>query len=156
MSSKGECRVWTGKVEPDFQEVLCAMTPQGPSLLTLLCCEGQTLWRSWQRARVEQYFCPWGRMTIVAPACTLLHPLSLWSLPCWLLPPPALFPPAVQLSDWRIFLTRGIGQHPLVPALGGSHSTLLAAELQPRGCFSPDKSSTCGFSDTALRALVVP
>lgn len=28
MSSKGEFRVWTGEVEPGFQEVLCAVTPR--------------------------------------------------------------------------------------------------------------------------------
>lgn len=165
MSSKGEFRMWTGEVEPDFQEVLCAVAPK-VQISKHLCCGGQTPCRRWQRACVEQYYCPGGRVAVVAPACTLLHPLSLWSLPCWLLPTPALFIPAVrnlvQLSDWRIFLTQGIGQCPLVqalnciPALGGSHSTLLAAEPQPLGCFSPDKSSMCGFSDTTLCALVVP
>lgn len=112
-----------------------------------------------------EHYCPWGRVAVAAPACTLLHPLSL-ELALLAAPPPALFPPAVrhsvQLSDWRIFLTLGTGQHPLVqalsciPALGGSHSTLLAAEPQPLGCFSPDKSSLCGFSDATLCALAVP
>lgn len=26
--ARGECRAWTGEVQPDFQEVLCAVTPR--------------------------------------------------------------------------------------------------------------------------------
>lgn len=76
VSSKGELRVWTGEVESGFQEVLCAVTSQ-VQISKHLCCEGQTPCRRWQRACVEKYYCPWGRVAVVAPACALLHPLSL-------------------------------------------------------------------------------
>lgn len=154
MSSKGEFRMWTGEVEPGFQEVLCAVTPNW-QISKHLCCEGQTPCRRWQRVCVEQYYCPGGRVGVVAPACTLLHPLSLWSLPCWLLPPPALFIPAVrnlvQLSDWRIFLTQGIGQCPLVqalnciPALGGSTARCWQLSHSPLDVFLLTRAACVDF-----------
>lgn len=163
MSSQGEFRVWTGEVGPGFQEVLCAVTPRAQISRHFSAVKDKPL------QKVAEGPCGAAVLPMGQSGCGSSSSLPLFAACLAGCSPPALLPPAVrcffQLSDWRIFLTQGIGQHPLVqalsciPALGSSHSshsTLLAAELQPLGCFSPDKSSMCGFSDTTLCALVVP